>query len=329
MKKYDSRLIKKSIGLVFISFILFFSIAGLVSVFLGEGKVLRDLNSMSLTFFAGLLALSFCNYLFRSIRWKIFTKQAGISLSLTDACLNYISGFAFTTTPGKLGEGLRLWFIRKRYDVSFQRLLPLFVIDKFSDLHGMLILCLLSISVAVDYYWLMALLLLLTLALTFLMLRPKYLLKLLDFLAVRMSKTKVINKLKLVVADNAKYMSSMSYLIGLLLSILGWASECFAMYLLLHYFGVDITFTTSAFIFCFATLAGVLSFLPGGLLGAEASMFALLLAFGVTSDIAISATVIIRLTTLWFAVIVGWLVLPYVWYFKSMPENIAGIEHQE
>ena len=56
-------------------------------------------------------------------------------------------------------------------------------------------------------------------------------------------------------------------------------------------------------------LAGALSFLPGGLGGAEAIMISLLVLKGMTMPAAIAATVFIRLATLWFAVLIGLLAL--------------------
>jgi uncharacterized protein (TIRG00374 family) len=52
-------------------------------------------------------------------------------------------------------------------------------------------------------------------------------------------------------------------------------------------------------------LAGAISFLPGGLGGAEAAMVALLLTNGVVLGTAVLATVICRAVTLWFAVLLG------------------------
>ena len=55
------------------------------------------------------------------------------------------------------------------------------------------------------------------------------------------------------------------------------------------------------------TVAGALSFLPGGLGVTEAGMLALLgdLATGCSRSVSAAATFITRLCTLWFAVVVG------------------------
>ena len=57
-------------------------------------------------------------------------------------------------------------------------------------------------------------------------------------------------------------------------------------------------------------LSGTLSGLPGGLGGTEATAVALLLLQGVPAETAVLATAIIRVTTLWFAVLIGFIVFP-------------------
>ncbi|MCL4370392.1 MAG: lysylphosphatidylglycerol synthase domain-containing protein [Chloroflexi bacterium] len=61
-----------------------------------------------------------------------------------------------------------------------------------------------------------------------------------------------------------------------------------------------------AAILALATLVGSLSMLPGGLGAAEGSVAVLLVStVGLASDLAVAATLLIRLCTLWFGVSVG------------------------
>ena len=66
-------------------------------------------------------------------------------------------------------------------------------------------------------------------------------------------------------------------------------------------------------------LAGALSFMPGGLGGAEAVMVGLLVWAGIGDAEALVATVLIRLSTLWFAVGIGAFVLAR--YLNHAPIN--------
>jgi hypothetical protein len=51
--------------------------------------------------------------------------------------------------------------------------------------------------------------------------------------------------------------------------------------------------------------------LPGGLGGTELTMIALLGLAGIDGGTAVAATAVIRITTLWFACILGFLALPF------------------
>jgi uncharacterized protein (TIRG00374 family) len=87
-------------------------------------------------------------------------------------------------------------------------------------------------------------------------------------------------------------------------------AEAIAFHLLLGWLGADIVLWTAVAIFIFSTLAGGLTGAPGGVGGAEAAMIALLTIEGVPLETSIPATLIIRVTTLWFAILLGLLVFP-------------------
>jgi uncharacterized protein (TIRG00374 family) len=89
------------------------------------------------------------------------------------------------------------------------------------------------------------------------------------------------------------------------LSGVAWAAEAIAFHWMLGWLGVEVPMAFAVFVYAVAMLAGALSFLPGGLGGTEAVMVGLLLWKGVSLPEAVAATVLIRLTTLWFAVVLG------------------------
>jgi uncharacterized protein (TIRG00374 family) len=69
---------------------------------------------------------------------------------------------------------------------------------------------------------------------------------------------------------------------------------------------------TVAFIFGFSMLVGALPLFPGGIGGAEGTMIGLFALMGVPLGTAIAATAVIRMLTLGFAVVLGFLALPLV-----------------
>ena len=68
---------------------------------------------------------------------------------------------------------------------------------------------------------------------------------------------------------------------------------------------VIMTLAAAVFVYAFAMLVGGLSFLPGGLGSSEAVMIGLLALHGFPEPAAVTATLICRLATLWFAVALG------------------------
>jgi uncharacterized protein (TIRG00374 family) len=90
-----------------------------------------------------------------------------------------------------------------------------------------------------------------------------------------------------------------------LLSLVSWGFECFGYYLILLNFDVDFGFLWASFSYSFSTIVGAVSMLPGGLGLTEGSLTFLLLQKGILPEIAVATTFIVRVVTLWFAVVVG------------------------
>jgi uncharacterized membrane protein YbhN (UPF0104 family) len=90
------------------------------------------------------------------------------------------------------------------------------------------------------------------------------------------------------------------------LSAASWFFECLAAYVCVRGLRLDLSLMDTVVVFSLGSLAGALSFLPGGLGVAEGSMTGLIQVLGdVPRAASVAATVLIRLATLWFAVALG------------------------
>jgi uncharacterized protein (TIRG00374 family) len=95
-----------------------------------------------------------------------------------------------------------------------------------------------------------------------------------------------------------------------LLSIAGWGAEGVALWVLLGGFGSNPGFWLSEFFYATATLAGALVPVPGGLGITEALLQNQLVHLGkVEPAQATAAMILVRLATLWWAVLVGFVAL--------------------
>jgi uncharacterized protein (TIRG00374 family) len=95
-------------------------------------------------------------------------------------------------------------------------------------------------------------------------------------------------------------------LIGMsLLSAFAWFFECIGMYLVILGFNESINITLATFIFSFASLAGAVSMIPGGLGVAEVTMSGLLQFFGLAPTTSVGVALIVRFGTLWYGALMG------------------------
>ena len=98
-----------------------------------------------------------------------------------------------------------------------------------------------------------------------------------------------------------------------LVSLGSWFLECLAFWIIVQGFeGAEVDLLAATTIYAIMTVAGALTFLPGGLGVTEAGMLKMLtsMATGVTKGSAFAATFLTRVATLWFAVALGLVALP-------------------
>lgn len=258
-----------------------------------------------------LLALSLVNYLFRALRWHLFARRLGLSTTLVQNMRHFLGGFAMSVTPGRVGELVRMRWLRRETGWSFERTAPLVLVDRASDLAAMALILGGAVTLSATGISGAVPVTILALAAAFVATRPS----LLRTLATRAHRTlgiwpKLFARLRRAARSLARFSHPGALAFAALLGVFGWAAEAYAFHLLLAWMGADIGLAKAAAIFIFATLAGGLTGAPGGVGGAEAAMVALLTLDGVPLDASIAATAVIRLTTLWFAIGIGLALFP-------------------
>jgi uncharacterized protein (TIRG00374 family) len=255
------------------------------------------------------LCMSSLNYALRFIRWQSYLRAVGHSVPARPSLHIYLAGFALTTTPGKAGEALR-GVLLKPWGVPYPRSFAVFVSERLSDLFAVVLLSLFGLSLYPDAMPMIVLGVALVLA-SFVVLSQRRLIEwAMRVIAERQGRLMALGRHLLHVLLEAQRCHRPGLLIGAtLLSVLAWSAEAVAFYWILQWMGADIALTFAVFVYAVAMLAGAISFMPGGLGGAEAVMVGLLVWKGMPGADAIAATVLIRLATLWFAVAVGGVLL--------------------
>jgi uncharacterized protein (TIRG00374 family) len=258
-----------------------------------------------------LLGLSLVNYTMRGGRWLLFSRALRLGVPAASNALYYVAGFAMTTTPGKMGEMIRLYLLKRFHACHYERTAPLLIADRLSD--G--IATTLVVAATVAFYahhpqgaagaWALAA------CLVAVCLFPRMLLPVIGGVFARLRRwPRAFVRARRAVRGLQSLADPRLFMAALVLGAIGWTSEGLSFYVLLHGLGVALGPGACIFIFAFSMLVGAASFLPGGLGSAEAAMVGLLTLQGVHVRTALVATGLIRITTLWFAVGLGLLALP-------------------
>jgi len=302
-----------------------FAAAGVAAAAMtGWSETLEALSRIGLLDILVLLMLSLANYALRGWRWLIFAEALGCAAPARANAVFYVAGFAFTATPGKVGELVRLWWLRAGFGVSLARGGALTIADRGADLAAVALLAAVSSAWAAGSPALALIAGGASLAIVYLVFWTPLAQRAVGALygavgrAPRLFAT-LRGAARAVRRLGRRHVAAP----GLALGLLGWAAEALAFAWLLSALGLEIAPMTAIFIFMAAMLVGALSGLPGGLGGVEATMLGLLALSGAPFEVALAATAVIRATTLWFAIALGFAALPAALKAAARQERLA------
>jgi uncharacterized protein (TIRG00374 family) len=278
-------------------------------LWVGRLDVSAAVSLVSVDTLLGLLALSMMNYGLRFLRWHYYLRTLGASIPLGHDLRVYIAGFALTATPGKAGEMARSLWLRP-YGVSATFSLAAFLAERLQDFLAILLLSSLGVSLYGGVDWLLSMslgLVALAAGILYVPLITRWALALAGGRRKRLGA--LVSRLSEILALTKTCLTPRRFALGLLIGLCAWSAEAFGFFLLMQALGNPLRLLSAISIYALSMLAGALSFMPGGLGGSEASMIVLLRILSVPLPMAVSATLLIRLATLWFAVLLGILAL--------------------
>ena len=290
------------------------------SIWGGWHEVVAAMVRVGFTGMIIVLTLSLVNYGLRFVRWQKFLALLGHRVYTPESLRIYIAGFGMTILPGKAGEAIRSLFL-KHHGISYPESLAAFFSEQFSNLISMLMLVSIGLWVYPPAQPLVVILATLIVTGLVVLQQTKWLKVLKTFAQNRLPGRlcKLVDHGIEIVLHSGRCFRLPMLLYGIALGLVAWGSEGVAFYYIMHVLGSELSLPTALFIYAFSILVGALSFLPGGLGGAEVTMVTLLILNNVAQPQAVAATVLIRLATLWFAVALGVFAL-------TLPEQKTAVE---
>jgi uncharacterized protein (TIRG00374 family) len=278
----------------------------LLSFYGNFGKILDTFKVFKWYYLPYLLILSLLNYIFRFFKWDYYLSILGIKIRKSESLSIFMSGLIMSVTPAKIGEFLKSYLLKELNGTPISYSAPVVVAERFTDFIAMVILS--SYGVFSFKYGYRALLINTIIVIIFLFIfsNRNISLKLISFF----DKFPLFSRLtpKIITAYESIYriMTLKPLVFATIVSVFAWFFECYTFFLVLKAFGHPIPLLQSVFIYAFSTLLGALSMLPGGLGAMEGSMTGfLIIMINMPRHLAVASTLITRIATLWFAVLVG------------------------
>lgn len=280
------------------------------AMFLSDFHATRDaILAVGLVGWSVILGLSLLNYALRFWRWDWYLKKLSHTrLPRRRHLAYYLCGFALSTTPGKAGETVRSLYL-KRHNISYAHTISTFFVERFQDLLSIVLISCAAGFLFQGYGPVVLVTGLIVFGSLPLLHSRKVLQGLTDWSQQHPGKLgSALAHLVTLLKSSALLLRNQELIVGLLIGFMAWLAEALGFWFLLHWLGQDVSVLMAVSIYGVAVLIGAISFLPGGLGSTEAVMTLLLVSLGVEQSVAVAATLICRIATLWFAVFLGLIV---------------------
>lgn len=253
-----------------------------------------------------IFVLGFLAHVIKSFRQRDLLGMLGENIPLTQNMIIYMSGLSLVIIPGSIGTFIKSIYLKKIFNIPTEKSIAVIFLERYHDLLAGTSIILITLSI---HFGLVS---------VFLIVISSILLGCL-YLVIKSQKISLafyskILKINFISKNfpNIGPIESFSILTkpknmtrGLLLSILGWSVDSFAVYVVFLALNIDLGYLLTSQIYLTSLGYGILSILPGGIGVSEGVAYFLLVRQGLDLSVASSLVILMRLSTLWFATIIG------------------------
>lgn len=298
------------------------------SIYADFDNLIRTFGEFSWIYFPLILALSFGNYIIRYYKWEYYRKLLSIDLRPKASFLIFMATFVMSVTPGKMGELLKSYLVREENGTPVSRSAPIILAERLTDFISVVLLCISGafvfnygkgIIIGVGLFFLGGVMILSS---------RKLSMTIISYLEKIKSLSRHAHKFHEAYESIYTLVRIKPLIIATAVSAAAWFCECLGLYVILRVYSaishIDVSLMSAVFIYGFSTIAGSIAMLPGGLGVTEASLTGLMVLMKIPKDVSVASTFIIRVATLWFAVLIG--VIAVYFYQKYSHKDLDKLE---
>ena len=268
-------------------------------------QVINAFKKFNLLLVPLLLLLSFLNYFTRFLKWDYYLSVVKVKMKKIDALSTFMSGLIMSVTPAKLGEVLKSVLVKEITGEPISKTAPIILAERVTDFLSLLLIAIVgaylfdyggNITIIVAAFFII---------LIIIISNKKIALPIINLSEKIPPIKKYIHNIHSAYESSYQLLKLKPLILMTFLSLISWGFECLGYYFILENFDVNFGLLWASFSYSFSTIVGAISMLPGGLGLTEGSLTYLLIEKGITADISVTTTFIVRAVTLWFAVLVG------------------------
>jgi uncharacterized protein (TIRG00374 family) len=297
----------------------FFAILGLlasfgvflaVAVFGGFSNVLNTIEHADPYIYLFAFVCVFLSFCMRYLKWNYYTKKLKLKVSQGKNFLVYLSSNAGSITPGNIGSIVAAYTLKKITNVRFSKIAPMVTMQLFTDFLGFAIFALVA-AIIIGKFVLYVVILDIVLMIPFLLILSPWLF---NILKKRKRKGPLLKRIyrfaKHYYVSQNSLNNRRTYLISLGFTAPADILNSMALYFSLLAVGLNPRIIASVFVFSTSQIFGMVTALPGGIGAADATFVALLgSVFHLSPALSSAVTIMARLATLWFGVLIGMVAL--------------------
>ncbi|EGQ9853987.1 flippase-like domain-containing protein [Vibrio cholerae] len=254
-----------------------------------------------------LLFITILSWIIRYLRWRYLLLTEGIEIFMISGFFIYLTGFAYTITPGKIGEIIRAKYLtnERGREVVFSA----FFFERMLDLITVFFISTIAFSHS-DYILTSGLFVLIVFSALY---SVQLMAKKHSYSKRKPYITKSIHTILEISSNITRWLKFKIILVSFLMGFVAWLLMGLIFNIITIGFGLSLPIIDTLGIYPLSILIGAASMIPGGVGSTEVAIVALLSTYSVESSVAISVAIIARLITLWFAVLAG---LIAIWFLE-------------
>ncbi|MFL5625882.1 MAG: YbhN family protein [Ktedonobacteraceae bacterium] len=295
-------------GIIF-SLVLAFVVTTAIALYADLPQMIGALARFRWEFLPVIVALTLFNYICRFFKWQYYLKRLKITVPWVKSFLIFISGLSMAITPGKVGELLKSYLLKRSTGAPISYTSPVIMAERLSD--GIAMLLLAATGLVLYRFGWELLLVLLVVGLTAIMIiqNRRLSLAILSYGERLPLVARIAHLIRAFYESAYTLLQWRPLLFAVAIGVVSWSGECIALFFVFSGLGIAPTpdlLIKSTFILSVSSVIGSASGLPGGLGTADGSMLGLTRLLVTTSaTLGGAATLLIRLCTLWFGLGLG------------------------